>query len=538
MRIDSPFRVCALALGITSLLLLALGLAMRLSVLPAVPLFEWDTRGWLEPALRWVGGSAFRESCEREWLYAAFLAACLRLGGGFETIVWVQWVCGLGGGLVLLLTWQMWSSMLPDRWTIQAPAALCGILALAAYILNPNLIAFEMSLRPEAVLGVVVLAACCCATGFSRARWHTRDQRMMLLWGIPLPVLAGAVVTLKPSWALSMPVLVAPLLLALAGPREGLVSRLLPLVGGTVAACVLLVLPERMLFVKDMQARVVLPMTLLTIHADAVLPALVAERADPSTSAERRDLLDFAIPRLEADLEASRQVPIHYHRLGFDPDYIMYRATLFPSLEHGRGMSKADIAAFCNDAFLETWKREPARMVAKVRQQLAYFAFPDGRTYSKQKIVLGDLTRGSIEVAGAPLDDSYAPEVRAMWEQYLAALGKAAPDPRTVRAWRPLDRLLREHLPPALLFALVSLVGATAAWAWKPLSHLRLPATLAVFYFAVPFANALTVAMVHALDNNRYRMSYGNILFFAMCAAVVLAVAILASAFQKHGENP
>ena len=48
---------------------------MRMRISP-VAISEWDSWGWLDPALSWLGGTGFRERFEREWLYGAFIAAC------------------------------------------------------------------------------------------------------------------------------------------------------------------------------------------------------------------------------------------------------------------------------------------------------------------------------------------------------------------------------------------------------------------------------------------------------------------------------
>jgi hypothetical protein len=55
-----------------------------------VAVSEWDSWGWLDPALSWLGGMGFRERYEREWLYGAFIAACLRITGSFSGYIVVR----------------------------------------------------------------------------------------------------------------------------------------------------------------------------------------------------------------------------------------------------------------------------------------------------------------------------------------------------------------------------------------------------------------------------------------------------------------
>lgn len=521
-----------LAHGGAAILLVA-GAWMRLSALPAAPFFEWDTRGWLEPALNWLDGSGFRENCEREWLYGAFLASCLKIGGSFEFIVWCQWALGLVGGLFLWFTWRLWSGMLPESIFVRCVSVVLGWLALAAYILNPNIIVFEMSLRPEAILGVAVLTAMFIATRYVKARWQSSDNPRLEWWGIFLPTLAGAIVTLKPSWALSFPIFIAPLLLGCIGPGNEIWKNSRPLLLGGLLAVAGLILPEKLLFQREEKARVVLPMTLLTIHAHAVIPALKAELEDPATPPDRREVLASALPVLERDFAASQNVPIYYPRLGFDPDYIMYRGALFPHLVSSWSYTNAELAKFCNRAFVEAWRREPILMASKVVSQLDYFAFPDARTYSKSKASLHGLAAESLKVAGENFGEQFGAPIHRMCRNYLENLREKASLDHVLRAWRPLDEFLRKRVPPVIWVAMIALAIACLSAGWKAMKPLRIPAALSLFYLAIPAANALTVALIHALDNNRYRMSYGPVVFFAICSVGALAFAAAYLAIKK-----
>ncbi|HEY5811824.1 MAG TPA: hypothetical protein VIT23_04120, partial [Terrimicrobiaceae bacterium] len=53
------------------LILLVSGAAATRFQIAPVPISEWDSWGWLDPALSWIGGTGFRERYEREWLYGA-----------------------------------------------------------------------------------------------------------------------------------------------------------------------------------------------------------------------------------------------------------------------------------------------------------------------------------------------------------------------------------------------------------------------------------------------------------------------------------
>jgi hypothetical protein len=72
------------------------------------------------------------------------------------------------------------------------------------------------------------------------------------------------------------------------------------------------------------------------------------------------------------------------------------------------------------------------------------------------------------------------------------------------------------------------------------MADLRLPGLVALVLFGAPAANALTVAVVHALDNSRYRASYGPLLFLALTAMVVFTVAVAGRALRRNlpGRSP
>ena len=78
---------------------------MRMRISP-VAISEWDSWGWLDPALSWLGGTGFRERFEREWLYGAFIAACLRLTGSFSGYIIIQQSLGVVAAIFMWLTWR------------------------------------------------------------------------------------------------------------------------------------------------------------------------------------------------------------------------------------------------------------------------------------------------------------------------------------------------------------------------------------------------------------------------------------------------
>jgi len=524
--------VWASAPWVAAAAILAGGVAMRMAALPASALVEYDTWGWLKPALEWAGGGGFRENAEREWLYAAFLAGCFRLFGSVDSVVWVQMAAGLAAGGLLFAAWLAWSRLLPARVVTRAAALCGGLFVLAAYVGNPNLIAFEMALRPESLLVSTGLMAIFCGTLYSIERWKNGATWRSVAFGLPIPVLAGMIATFKPSWALALPVIGLPVVAGVLGRVGSFPRRVIPLAGGCLLAVVLVVLPDKLLFQKSSEPRLVLPMTLLTIHADAVVSAMHKRLAAGGYPAGEREIIASALPVLEADLAAARANPYNYRRLGFDPDYIMYRAGIFPFLINRYGYTRAQLAAFCHAGYRDAWRYEPGMMLGKAATQLGFLAFPDGRTYSKKRVDLQALTRHTLDVAPKSLDESFGGPVRAMWAAYRERSEAAAARQREIRPWKALDKFLRERMPPAVAMGALVFLVAVLSWVLPLLRPLRGAGLLAIFYAAVPLGNAFTVAFVHALDNDRYRMTYGPFVVLAITAAAVLAVAAVELALR------
>src|SRR5262245_31883660 len=118
------------------LVLIAAAAAVRFRISP-VAVSEWDSWGWLDPALNWLGGTGFRERFEREWLYGAFIAACLRLTGSFSGYIVIQQILGLIAGILMWLTWRRWTSLFPKHPLFEIIAIVAGLLVVSIYLFSP-----------------------------------------------------------------------------------------------------------------------------------------------------------------------------------------------------------------------------------------------------------------------------------------------------------------------------------------------------------------------------------------------------------------
>jgi hypothetical protein len=492
-----------------------------------VAVSEWDSWGWLDPALNWLGGAGFRERFEREWLYGAFIAACLRLTGSFAGYIIVQQVLGLTAGILIWLTWRTWTALFPKKIVFEIGTIISGLLVVSIYLFSPIALLLELSIRPEGVMAFTAFLQLFCIASYCRFRWHEPSPTASLVFGALALPLAYVLFVLKPNWLLAVPTTTLPVFVGLCGKAMPLTIRLLTPLLGFLLIMVALILPDKMFFIRTAETRVVLPMTLFTIHADVIQKSMHRELEKSREPDERRRFLEAFLPVLDREMETARTLARYYPRLGFDPDYLMYRATVFPYLEKERGMSLSDIASFCRTSFVSAIVSQPADYARKVLTQLGYFFFPDEGTFFRTRIQMGKLYEYVLTTVPESLDAAIGQPVREMFANYRESAVAESVQPTTLEVYRPFRSVLRAVRLAAFWIEVAFLLSLTACLLLTSLSAFRLPGFLAAIFFLAPAGNALTIALIHALDNSRYRGSYGPLLLFALAAMIVFVVTTL-----------
>lgn len=525
-------------LGLVGLLIAAI--CVR-SQIPPIALAEHDSWGWLGPALSWIGGLGFHEEFEREWIYGAFLAFGLKLTGSFVGSILLQQALGLMTAILIWMTWRRWISIFPPNFWWEAISTPLGLFLIALYLFNPISLVLELAIRPEAIMAFVVFLQLYCVVNFCKFRWQSFHPTACLVFGALSLPLAWAMFVLKPNWALAVPATTLPVVLGLLPGGAPRLYRWLPLAAGFALIGLGVWLPGRLLFLRSDQLHLFLPMTLFTIHADLIRTSMEDEMNDPDLPPERRKFLETFLPHLERELETATRENKYYRTLGFDPDYLMYRASLFPQLLTQGGMSREELAAFCRQSFLSALANEPVGYVNKVLTQMHYFIFPDDATFYRKRIALDKLCQHAISVLPAHPDQKYNPSTHTLMQAYLDHLSREAAVSREIEVVPSFRRFFQTVGPfsPAIVLGFFLLLATTLIW--PPLTALRLPGLVAAVIFSAPAGNALTVAMVHALDNSRYRSSYGPILVFALGAMVLfMVIAVTTMGFtlwQRHRSS-
>lgn len=524
---------CALALlpAVVLAVILVLGALARCSV-PNFPIPDFDSPGYLSPALSWLGGEGFNQAAGRDWLYPAFLAFVLKAAGSFSAIAVFQKLLGFCSILFLAATWRLWISLLNLGPIAECLALLAG--AVPAYFLACNSVAvfFELRLRPESILSCCVFAQLFCVLAYVRYRWCAPRPILSLIFGVLAFVLAYACCLLKPSWLFALVTTTLPIFLGLFGSFPSRIRWLTPL-GGLALAALLLWLPARLFYVPDSASRTFLPSTLVTIHAKLIMATLAKQAAQLPESDPRRAQLQNILAAFDKEFPIAASRPGTYESMGFDPDYLYYKSSLMPVIWENSGRSDEGLRAFCLRAYRDTILDQPFAMAGKIGTQFHYFLFPDTNSFYRSRIELKDAYHAARPVFPEIFDTPGSEFMNGYWRE-LHALATAAPrlGPRPLaRSISDFAGLLGFPLVVLFLFALV------ACHLREPLRSLRIAGWTALLIYSAPAANAFTIAVSHALDNSRYRQSYGSFVVFALTVLTVFLATALVTALCRASRN-
>lgn len=510
------------------------------SSLPGIPLSTADTWGYLKPALSWLGGSGFQQTFGREWLYPGLLALFLKTGGYSGIFLWQQ-MLGLLAVVLMAATWRLWVSLLPLSPGVRLGVALVGILPIWVQSTNPQTLLFEALIRPEGVLQFFAYAQLACLLAYCRYRWARPDGRLALLAGGGSVFFAFACLLLKPSWMLAFCVAVSPVLIGLRGSGVSLWSRVMAPVLGAVLCVLFLWLPGWMWFIRDEISRTFLPSTLFTVHARLIERDMADEIGSLPAGLSERETLQAILTSLQRELHVAETMEHNYEKLGFDPDYLYYQSPLLGVIRVSVGDDAEKFRAFCLRRYLGAVLHNPLGFGEKVRTQMMYFLFPEPATFYRPGVNMKKTVQSARQSLSPEWADGYGVEIRESYRSYLASLEELSGHPPTLER-KNMGRKVGEFFSRWAIPIEVFFFAAFAVVMMCPsLDVMKLGGWGALLLFSAPAANALTVAMVHALDINRYRYSYGGLLLFALTAMGVFGLMVIGSSLSicrsKKGQR-
>lgn len=494
--------------------------------LPAVPIPDPDTWGYLRPALTWLAGDGMVQTAARGIVYPVFLLVPLAWNGGFGSIVVAQHVAGLLSGVAWWWVWTELTRHLPDdgirRWL--APAI--GLAALFAYLCATQRAVDELRLRPEAIfplLGLLELGAC---LGYMRARWVDSALWRGVIWAGAAMFLALVCYSTKPSWGLA--VLVAPVLIAAGifgrgGFRPG--WCVFPPAAGLLAVGVFVaVMPEVMQWKRESGADMFLPMLLFGVHANIIQQNLQSRVERGEASADEADFTSHLAMRLD---ESRKQVT-RYEQLGFDPDFLMFHSDALQPIPAGR--DAVSRKGYYYREFFAAMAARPMDFVRKwvAQMSMAYRQRP--RDVFRESVVYAECyasTAGSVPPFDRELPAATALEFERM---RTGADRPAGPEkvrlvPRGVGVFGTIGSVL-------LLPASVGVLVAGLFGGWSALRGRRLPAWSFFSWGAglivlASLLSNLTVAFVHSFDINRYLQLLAPMNWIVIGASLVLVAGLM-----------
>ena len=215
--------------------------------------------------------------------------------------------------MLIWLTWRSWTSLFPRNLFFQTVAALIGLFVVSVYLFSPIALALELSIRPEAIMAFVVFLQLSCITNYCKFRWHQPRPIACAIFGALAILLAYALFVLKPNWLLALLATTLTVFLGAFGNTTVPLSlRLLAPGLGLLFVVITLLLPKKLLFIPTTDTRLVLPMTLFTIHADVIHENMKSELAGQTIQEERRQFLEKFLPLFEQEMQTARTLARYY----------------------------------------------------------------------------------------------------------------------------------------------------------------------------------------------------------------------------------
>lgn len=496
--------------------------------LAPVPFGDPDTWGYINPALSWLSGQGFQQTNGREWLYPGLVTVFLKTTGSFAGVFYWQQALGYISVMLMAVTWRIWVSLFDLSPWIRLLVTLAGAIPIWMQAVNPQLIFLESALRPESVMQFFGYAQLACLLAYCWCRWKHPHELLAIIAAAGALFFAYSCLLLKPSWLFAFVATIAPIFVGVLGKGLPLRARLAGPALGVLLCGIFLWLPPELWFIKDKRAKTFLPSTLFTIHARMIEKKLTADAAAMPEGDSEKARLETLLTELRKEIHVAVTKKHNYERLGFDPDYIYYRSPFMISLYNYTGADPDKYRSYCIKLYLATALGNPLGMADKVLTQMGHVLMPSGSTFYRADLVWKRIARSSADSFGMDVVDDYTPQIQQMCRTYLdraAEMKDHLPGLYSSKVGRNWAKIAtRLNIPTMVLFA----IGFILVLVRPELGAYRLAAWGALVLFSAPMANALTVSIVHALDIQRYRISLGGFLLFALTAMAVFVLVVAA----------
>lgn len=518
-------RACHVVFFTAFALVLAYAAIQRFS-LPLTPIFDPDSPGYIRPALLQLAGEGFQQTHGRAFLYPTMALGVLSVTGDLRAIVVLQHLASLLSGVAWLAAWLVWVSMLPRGFLRDDAAPVAGLACVALYLWSSETILFGPQIRPEAVFPLFAALQILCLLAYLKVRWPADREQCFpacLGWGAAAMYFAVAAANLKPSWGFA--VLLSPLVLVIGVVvRRG--GKSLALCAAPLFVGVLLVLlfnavlPAVTGWKTDRAAGRFLPTLLFAVHADILAESLEQDVRLGKATPEEAAFLG----RLRGELEESRRRKGTYRLLGFNPDYLMFQSKALANLP---GVSTLpQLRSYCFGNYLRALGRQPGRFANKWFLQIRSVVCPNPKFLSRSSCNFLKLYEDSLHnlpSRGNLPDGKLAVSLLSLPPATEALTARLTHRTETGPGW------LREAAEAGALLYLPSLILCLLAPVFG-LFWFREHYVLfcgAWIVAAAGLSSALTVAIIHSFDIDRYASLQGWITWLTVACGFVLGLWLL-----------
>ena len=485
--------------------LVLMGLERRFA-LPLVPILDLDSPNYLWPALLKLNGQGFIHNAGLNFLYPGLLFLLLRVFSDFGSIVILQHLLGVAGGMFFLLAWNRLGA-LDGASVLRRPVhAAIGLIGAGIYLLSPIPIMFELSIRPEAL----------CFFGQMLSFWlvlqalfHRRPSTppgKIVLYAIGGVASAWLLYSLKPSYAMTALLTIAVVVWVVLRAKLNRKFRSL-FFAGALATTLLFFVPEYLLSRGDRATKLFLPQTLFSIHADIIRDQIADDLAQGAAVPFPRPWLQTVSQELGAEISRLKvNGPGQFSLLGFDPDYLMNgeHAIFNRWLEHFG--NDEDYGKFLKYYYWRALEHRPLSFAAKIARQMQVFYSwhcPAFISYRRIPMVAWHYSH-SVEVI---IDRVNWAEIGKTTAGARLLAQSAVLLPREIvfnsgkRVFFCHTVLARAYLPAVLLSVALAL-GVILFGKRNP--DRRWPSLLLIFFFLASFGNVLAISVVHSMEVLRY----------------------------------
>lgn len=511
------------------IVILVLAVRYRFSV-PAMPAFDEDTWGFLNPALQALLGNGFQHTEGRNFLYPAIVGLLMKVFGDLRAVTIFQGTCSLATGALLLINWRaLWRTVGGSPWR-RILLDVAGLAVFSVFLFSPYPIYLEHFIRADNLCPVLSLLSLWLLIVFLKERRaNPAGGRARILGGL-LVVVLFTIPSLKPSYTLTAVLVAMPVWLAVFDRRIRPVARLAMI--GIPFVCIWLGLlwPERVLKRSDPFAETFLPESIFSIHAGIIREQMSEDIAAGGSGipysiaqlAGIRTLLDDGLAR--ARIRISR----NFSLLGFDADYLLYDDPFFSKLAGALGTRQAAYD-FCHYYYQRVWRKHPAAMFRKIGGQLGVFYNLNCPVYTAGRFNLQNYYAHSLKILGFHLDQRALLESLPATRRYVEAQESLKATPAALNSSRYIKKaeaILAATCLPVFLATFVA-----AVWvALRPERRRQYGLVIVVLLLAYAFnaGNNLGIAILHSLEVVRYTRIQLATTLFAQCGSIALFACLLA----------